>query len=144
MKRMLIATVAAAALVLTGFTARPAHAGDELVRFLAGAAALFIIGNAIAEGARAQPEKAGPPHRRGRPHQGGQPGRAITLPAHCSVTAATRGRTETFYRAQCLRNAGISTPLPRRCETTLSGPHGQRVVYSAQCLREAGFRLATR
>ena len=51
MFRKTITTLAAAAIALTTFAAAPASArdGDDLVKFLAGATALVVIGNAISD-----------------------------------------------------------------------------------------------
>lgn len=148
MKRMVIAAIATAALTGASLTPAPVRASDDLGRFIAGAAALFILGAAISQAnqppaqppahARPQPHRPHPPARPHRPHQ------PVAIPARCAVTATIRGRSEPFYRERCIRNAGITVPLPRRCAATIQGAQGTRILYSASCLREAGFRVAHR
>ncbi len=130
------ATLAAAAMALTSLTATPAAAQDrDLMRFLAGAAAIAIIAGAASRNrADAQPPRYGQ-HQRGHAR-----GRQAVLPASCSIEVRNRGRNEQLFNPSCLQRAGFHR-LPRQCERELRTNRGSRTVLSGACLRQAGYRV---
>ncbi len=158
------ATLAAAAIALTGLTATPAAAQDrDLARFLAGAALVAIIATAASRN-RAEAER--PRHDRrydnryddrydsrrenrydnrkdrryGQPPYGNAWGRRAVLPASCAIEVRNRGRNEMLYNPRCLERAGIHR-LPRQCERELRTNRGSRTVLSGPCLQQAGYRV---
>jgi hypothetical protein len=148
----LTATLAAAAIALTGLTATPAVAQDrDLARFLAGAALVAIIATAASRN-RAEAEaprydrrygdnrRFGNDRRYGQHQRGHAWGRPAVLPAACSIQVRNRGRNELLYNPRCLERAGIHR-LPRQCERELRTNRGSRTVLSGACLQQAGFRV---
>lgn len=135
------ATLAAAAIALTGLTAQPAAAQDrDLARFLAGAALVAIIATAAS---RNRTEAEAPRYDRlyGQHQRGNAWGRrAAVLPASCSIQVRNRGRNELLYNPRCLERAGIHR-LPRQCERELRTNRGSRTVLSGACLQQAGYRV---
>lgn len=145
--RILTSTVAAAAIALSGLaaSATPARAGDDLVKFLAGATALVVIGAALSDRSDRRTHRRdwrGPRHEHRNP-RGDYRGRPIVLPHHCAVEIDARNRArQVYYRERCLTQAGIQTwRLPRHCEATMRAHRRSETVYPAECLRREGFRV---
>lgn len=159
MSRPFIAAVLAVSMALTGFAAAPARAEqDDTARKLRNAAALLIIGSALANAhsGRAQDDggrraHAPTPYRgQGLPHVVGRPngpnirvpGRQVTLPRSC-LLEVSGGQMRYVMGARCLSRNGVSThSLPRRCKTEVRSRQGRSEAYAAGCLRDAGFRIA--
>lgn len=148
--RILTSTAAAAALALSGLavSAAPARAGDDLIKFLAGATALVIIGTALSDRSDRRTHRHDWHGRRHdhRTPRGNYRGRPIVLPHHCAIEIDARNRArQVYYGERCLSNAGIQTwRLPRQCEATLRAHRRSETVYPAECLRREGFRVSER
>lgn len=169
--RCITATAAAAAVAVTAVTASAAPArasSDDLLKLLAGAAAVGIIVTGLERSSRAKPRDHGridpAPDRhgkglgaRGRDHGQGAHGRGkgraahrhhrstTAIPQHCQMRTRGNQRGESYYSPRCLRAAGLtSRTLPRQCETRMRSRNGHVRVYSGRCLRNAGFRVAGR
>ncbi len=148
------ATAAAAAIAATAVTASAAPArassSSDLLKLLAGAAAVGLIVRELDRGARAKPRDHGridpAPKKRGKGHGAGGRHRSTTaIPQHCQLRTRGNHRGDSYYSARCLRGAGLSPrQLPNRCETRLRTRNGHVQAYSGRCLRDAGFRVARR
>ncbi|MDF1855019.1 hypothetical protein [Pseudooceanicola sp.] len=159
MSRKFIATILAASLAVTTFTA-PAKAGnDDLVKFLAGATALVIIGTAIEQSNRGRtttryenryvpPKAHNSGHRDDRydnrhDSRNDRRGRdtARTMPSTCRTTINTRrGPVEAFGYSCVQKHPRVAANLPGRCVTNAHTRRGTQMVYSGQCLQGAGIR----
>jgi hypothetical protein len=154
MTRRLIATVLAAAMALTSFNVGTAQATDrDTARFIAGAAALAIIGSAFAAEQR---RKATPTHSTQSPRYNQQ----YKRPNH-QYNRRNEHRQNNKKRArpavarQCLSNVrghngwtqgyGVScakkntrAALPSDC-VRRNYANGPRLYYAPSCLRQRGF-----
>lgn len=131
MKKQLIASTLAATLAITSISVTPARANDDVVKFLAGAAAIYIIGSAIANAQNQnQPVTVRPSTRRP----------ANVLPQRCKVRVWKNGKKRNFYRKRCTQN-NVRRPgrLPQACLTSIHLPRGWRQAYRAGCLRRNGW-----
>ncbi|MCR9127859.1 MAG: hypothetical protein NXH82_17315 [Rhodobacteraceae bacterium] len=159
MFRYLTAACSGLAFMLAGVAAGPAHAGnDDLARFLAGAAALAILGAAVRD-SRADPvtrhapqphvRPLQPPVRAHRPHAQPAP-RALprdvaryALPANCLRSFDTHRGTVRLFPQRCLwRNSVQVGALPQDCARSIQTRQGPRHGYAPRCLRQYGYRLA--
>lgn len=139
--RIFTSTVAAAALALSGLAAAatPARADDDLVKFLAGATALVIIGTALSNSSDRRVYRSDR-----RNPRGDYRGRPIVLPRHCAIEIDARNRArQVYYQEHCLNQAGIQIwRLPRHCEATLRAHRRRETIYPAECLRREGFHVS--
>jgi hypothetical protein len=127
LRRSMTSTLAAAAVAVTGLTAAPAQANDDVIKFLLGATALAIVVHGVKSG-NAQVHV--PPVSTPR-----------TLPAECRETLQVRNRNVSVYNAQCLHNAHVRN-LPAQCHEVVRTNHGNRGIYRERCLQDAGWRVA--
>ncbi len=159
MSRTFMSTILAAAIAITSVGVTPARAdnSDQIVKFLAGAATLYLIGSAI-EDARddrddRKPSKQHYFNERDQRHNGygyGQQGRwnrgPAPLPSACLLGSDRRShRGEAVFSARCLNNRyDRADRLPQNCVTRVRTDRGPRTVYRAQCLSRYGFQTARR
>ena len=153
MYRKFIATVAAAAIAVTGIGATPAAAGDDdVARALAAIVGLAIVGAAINDAKqdrRAQHRRVQPRHSH-RPHHVAPkplPPRVSRhlLPGDCLRSFGTyEGRVRLFTQRCLQRNYRFVNSLPSRCYRRIETSRGQRYGYSPRCLRRSGYQLAHR
>ncbi|MGR3321846.1 MAG: hypothetical protein ACU0DK_07940 [Pseudooceanicola sp.] len=160
MARKFISTILAASLAITAVSLpAKARANDDIVKFLAGATALVIIGKAI-ENNRAkadvrrdhQPRYVQPQrhdrkwkhHRdqdRNRWHRD-RDNRRISLPASCRVNLRTPSGTISGYGYRCIQqNPRLARAIPGQCVTATRAYRGPRFIYSDRCLARAGYRV---
>lgn len=137
MTKHFIATVVAAALTITSFSAAPARAEiNDVERLLLGLGALAIIGTAIHENQSRKKSNRVAVTRRATDFA---PRRAA-LPQFCLRTVNTYNGDRRLFGARCLRNNYAQfNRLPEQCRRVVTGPRGQRVGYGPRCLRRAGF-----
>lgn len=163
MHRKFIAFILGTAIaVASASTAAPARADDDLVKALAGFAALAIIGKAISD-ARDRPDPyVAPVPSYKRPIQGTTP-RHITrqhstarplprnvsrydLPQRCLHAYTVPGRKNVnLYGAGCLRAhySGFNR-LPSQCRAEFRANGIRKATYKPGCLHRYGYRLARR
>lgn len=171
MHRKFITLIAASAIALTGFSAAPARADDDVGKFLAGLAALAILGAAIENNRdhdttvihRRQVIIRQPPRPRHvhvhppRREVYVRPGREVhvyrprpyqrvnrpALPGHCLRQYRGQG---TLLSGACLRREGtVLRALPRACQIGIDRGHGAgRVAFEPGCLRQKGYRVTRR
>jgi hypothetical protein len=152
MSRKFIASILAVSIAVTGLTAAPAKAdSDDLVRFLAGATALVIIGRALDDNDRHTPTRrhtAGhgrayddnyiPPERRHEPRRS-----RYSLPRECRSSFWTPDGKQRYLDRRCLRhNYDYTHSLPKRCKITFYDKNVRKRGYSIPCLKDNGYRLA--
>ncbi len=168
MARKFIATVLAAAVVITGFSA-PARADKilDLAQAAAGIAAVAIIANQLNKSreqnrhslsSRNQPTQYIAPQRHhfSAPQQNFRGGHVIqprplpqraaryALPAACVMTISDdRGRRSNVLGERCLhKNFRGAGNLPRSCSVDVRGQRGWSHAYDADCLSRAGYTIA--
>ncbi len=160
MSRKFIATILAASIAVTGFSVAPARAdSDDLVKFLAGATALVIIGKAIEDNKddrRKKYERDNRRHkhddnvsrRRDRDYDARPLPRRVhrkVLPSDCLRRVRTwNGNRRTFLGNRCLKNEYRHySSLPERCFRKIETERGKiRRGYGVKCLRKRGYSLA--
>ncbi len=147
--RKTTALLPAIALALAGIAAPAplrASSGDDLARFLAGAAVIAIIAKGLHDREKRKAQAAEPPrHDRGRGHgRGHGHAQPQTLPQHCAVQYRIRGGgSQTFYLADCMARSGVRLrQLPQHCSHELRTRQGRQTAYQGACLRQAGYRSA--
>lgn len=171
--RKFIALVVAAAIAITGFSAAPARADEDVAKFIAGAALLGILGAAI-NNARKDDHAAtrtyNPPHghRHGgnkhyghnrhsghkhyghNRHQGHAKPlpprvRRYDLPANCVRYFPRYSRNYPLAGKGCLdRNYGSAHALPRSCRVTFWNGKRHRTGFKPHCLKQHGYRMVNR
>lgn len=157
MHRKFIALVLSGSLAVTSLTAQPVKA-DDTAEWIAGAAALAIIGLAISE-ANKDPK---PTYNYGHtytPHsyQGthGHAGPSVTyapkprhhkvLPRQCRRVEHLQGHVIRGLGKRCLKRQGVNVhALPGHCAIKVRNAEtGKRkVIYGGRCLRQHGYTLA--
>lgn len=159
--RQFIATIAALAIAITGFSAVPARAGDDdLAKALAVILGLAVVGTAINKRnddkkARQQVHVPQPqPHvqpRHVQPRQGHIQPRPLPrhvnrklLPQQCLYTLRTdRGRDIQAFGQRCLsRNYQFTNSLPQQCGRRVWTRNGWGYAFGARCLSQQGYQLA--
>jgi len=138
MHRTFIALILSAAVAVTSLNAQPAHAGDDdVAKWIAGLAALAVIGVAINENKKKKRKK-----RRVTPVQ---PHNPYLLPATCRTNQKVQGYKVNGFQRGCLRRNQVNVrALPQDCAIKYWDRKRQknRVIYSGRCLREYGYRVA--
>ncbi len=143
MTKTLIASILAATMVVTSFSATPVRAGDneDLARFLFGAGALFIIGSALSNRNkdRYEVQRVHPYHDR----DFHRPVRRKFVPSACFRRFETRHGMIRGFPVRCLRNnMNNFHALPGGCRVRVHVPNvGPRNLFRARCLRHNGWRM---
>lgn len=164
MKKTFTASLLAFSIAITSITAVPAQASsdEDIAKFLAGAAALFILGKAIENNKapkkqkkkkrkvkpkktyQQQPHVSRNQHRRHRIRK--SPMHHV-VPAECGFPIKTRrGNYREVFGEHCLeKNMRLARLLPAACEENVRIRHGRRAdVYDGRCLRKFGYRVEAR
>lgn len=161
--RKFIALILSLSLAITGISAAPARADEDVAKVLAGVALLGILGAAIND-ARHQdrytapvttpphghgyPQHGAHPHH-GRPHHGSRPlpfrVARYDLPAQCVRYFPRYSRSHTLVGENCLRRQyRYESALPQACRVTFWNGHKHRSGYKPTCLQNRGYRLVRR
>ncbi|EDM72713.1 hypothetical protein RAZWK3B_00795 [Roseobacter sp. AzwK-3b] len=137
--RHFIATILAASLAVTSFTAAPARADNDAAKIIAGVAALAIIGAAVADSRNNDRGKVyGYGHAKPH-HKGYKPHVAQNRYNHAGVIPfrnAHQPQRHGYYGHGKHQRAGNRVVLPQAC---LIRDGGGRAVYSARCLKRMGY-----
>lgn len=150
--RKFIAFILCLSLAITGFSAAPARADEDVAKVLAGIAALAIIGKVIhdrRDDRRAapvtrqhvtrQPVYTPPPAIQPRP----LPPRVARydLPGQC--LREFRGYSgRKLLGERCLQNSYRHTAsLPRDCRVTFWNGRKNKTAYKSRCLMRQGYRI---
>lgn len=151
--RKFIGAILAASIAITGLSAVPARANDDVGKALAALAGIAIVGAVIHDKkqdkkrARSHAQPHVQPHVQRRTHVQPRPlprkARRNLLPQRCLQSHRThRGKVQVFGQRCLDRHYDHARSLPHRCELQFRTEHGTRVGYGAKCLRQAGFKLA--
>jgi len=128
MTKKIMATVLAATIALTSFTAMPVAAKpNDGVRILQGLAALYIISRVVKHNKRSKPVAVAP-----------------TLPNRCLKTYYTPDGTRRAYGAHCVGKYAPRLSLPQQCKSRIWTDRGRRNVYGPNCLSQFGYNVAAR
>ncbi|MEP2891704.1 hypothetical protein [Tateyamaria sp.] len=162
-QRPFIATIAAAAIAITGFSAAPARASDnDAAKALAIVLGLAVAGAVIHK--RNDDKKArresythkpvpqthkrtvSPQRKHVQPRPLPSKVNRKLLPKGCLSNLRTdRGRHIQAFGQNCLsRNYKFSSSLPQHCGQRVRTRHGAGYAYEAQCLSRQGYQLARR
>ncbi|WP_299722010.1 hypothetical protein [uncultured Tateyamaria sp.] len=159
--RQFIATIAAIAIAITGFSAAPARAGDdELAAALAVILGLAVVGTAINKRKdekkarqqahtyqpRAKPRHVQPQHGHIQPRPLPRQVDRRLLPQRCLFNLETeRGRNIQGFGQRCLnRHYNFTNTLPQQCHRRVWTRNGLGHAYGARCLNKHGYQLARR
>ena len=151
MLKSVLIPLLAGCLLLVPASALPARAGNQdLLRVLAGIAAIYVVGRAIKESRADAAEDESPRWRDSRRHD-----LPRLLPRRCEVKIRGRDDTRGWRSAQtararafdrtCLQQS-VARPdrLPDQCRQRLSTRNGTRDVYGGRCLAQNGWQVARR
>ncbi|MEX0302784.1 MAG: hypothetical protein AB3N24_10205 [Leisingera sp.] len=160
--RKFIALIVAASIAITGFSAAPARADEDVAKFIAGMALLGILGAAINDARKRDDHHVtrtyNPPHNHGhgpKHHTHNRHGghvkplppqvRRYDLPAHCLKYFPRYSRNHALVGQQCLeRNYSKTHLLPQSCRVTFWNGKRHKAGYKPSCLRQRGYRLVQR
>jgi len=155
MKHKFTVTMLISSIVITGFAAIPAKAGnDDVAKILAGVATLYIIGKAINSNPKAEStvsrntSRLGSDHRNydyWEPSKKNRKTARRTLPEKCKFRIRTRNGRKSVFGARCLKNNyRFAHRLPQECKRNVRTRDGRRRVFGASCLRDHGYKVAGR
>lgn len=158
MHRKFIILILSAAIAVAGLTAAPARAGDDAAKWIAGIAAVAIIGAAISENEKKKKRRRNQasqyyydqyetPNYRRDPYARPLPRRVQRkiLPNACRVRAETRNGHVRGFGQRCLQNNyNYVNSLPRDCAVRAKNRRGKykRVIYRQGCLKRYGYQVA--
>ncbi|AHD02501.1 hypothetical protein [Leisingera methylohalidivorans] len=161
--RKFIALIVAASIAITGFSAAPARADEDVAKFIAGMALLGILGAAINDARKDDDHTVtrtyNPPrghghgdhrhnsHKRYGGHVKPLPPRLhrYDLPAQCVRYFPRYSRNYPLAGKGCLdRNYGYTQNLPRACKVTFWNGNRNHTGYKPRCLNQHGYRMVNR
>ncbi|MVO16452.1 hypothetical protein [Parasedimentitalea huanghaiensis] len=147
--RKFIAFVLATSIAITGFSAAPARADENVAKILTGLAVLGIIGVAINKDRKrnrtvtrtiVDPEPVYPKPRPLPPRVS-----RYDLPAHCLRFFPAYKDGRNLMGQKCLRkNYHHSKALPQHCRVTFWNGRRHKNAYRPHCLRQKGYRIVRR
>ena len=157
-----ISGLAATSIALTGFTAAPASADDDVAKLLGalvGIAALGVVIKEIKDKDRHQnvhrpqvvhkpkpkPQQVHKPkHKQHKTHQTRPLPSRFLLPSRClrTVPVHNHNRVAAFGERCLSRHYDFSHSLPQRCARADHGRNGIIYSYGARCLKRAGYKIA--
>lgn len=150
MGRKFIATILAAALSVTAVSAPARADNQDIVKFLAGATALVIIGKAIHDSKKkddkrdhvSRHDNRHDRHDRREGHRWNNHDRRISMPSECRVNVRTPRGTVAGYGYRCVqRDARLASAIPGQCVTATRANRGPRFIYDSRCLARNGIRV---
>ena len=160
MTRKLIATIAAAAIALSGLTATPAAALDdrEVIKLLLGAAAVGVLVNELnkknkkeiaAENAYRNnnvyryDDDRYDRYRNDDNHRSSRANHNRVIPSNCLFDIRTRNGNRAVVGERCVENSNFRGNLPKACKFEMRRDGRKQTVYGANCLRDRGIRIAS-
>ncbi|MDE4132294.1 hypothetical protein PXK00_04175 [Phaeobacter sp. QD34_3] len=152
--RKFIALILSLSLALTGVSAAPARADEDVAKFIAGMALLGILGAAINDArhdnqhGHVAPPPQHPPHHP-RPHPPTVHPRPLPphvarydLPAQCVRYFPRYSKSHTLVGQTCLqRHYRFESSLPQACRVTFWNGQVHRSGYKPSCLQNRGYRI---
>jgi hypothetical protein len=146
MYRKFITFIVASAIAVTGLTAQPVQAGnDDVAKWIAGLAALAIIGAAVADNNRSKSKPVYSHAPQPTYNHVPKPRHShLLLPAQCRVSENVHGQKIRGFSRHCLRRNNINVQnLPRDCAVKLRDRQGKnKIIYGGRCLQGHGYKLA--
>ena len=158
--RKFIAMILALSLAVSGFSAAPARADEDVAKFLAGVVALGLIGAAVNDARKDRKREVYTYSHGSRSHDDGRRHRdeyrhqprplpkhvaKYDLPAHCVKIVPQYSQSRTVVSHHCLsKNYGYVNSLPGQCRLSVWNGHKQRTAYKTRCLEKNGYRLVNR
>lgn len=147
-QKKFIATIAAAAIAVTGLSTAPARAGDDdAAAAIAAILGLAVIGAVIADKRKDKKERREVIQRPLPKPVKPLPRRVSRklLPQQCLRSFHTDRGQRRIFGQRCLhRNYGFVNSLPRQCHREFYTDRGWRQGYGARCLNRHGYQLARR
>ncbi len=160
--RRFIAVILSLSLAITGISAAPARADEDVAKFIAGMAFLGLLGAAIND-SRHEEQRAPvaappppPPHSYHRDpyhhdpyHRGPRPlpprVAKYDLPAQCVRYFPRYSKSHTLLGQNCLqRNYVHEQSLPQSCRVTFWNGPRHRTGSKSECLQRNGYRIVRR
>lgn len=145
MSRKFIATIVAAAITVTGISAAPARADEDVVKIIIGAAAIYALSQAFENNNEPRVSTTSP-YRPQRVEPRPLPRRARRLapiPARCLVRHNTHNGPVRMIGQHCVnRHYRHVNRLPNSCRVSRNTYRGVRHGYRPRCLRRAGIDVA--
>lgn len=143
--RQFIATIAAAAIAITGVSAAPARAGDDEVgAALAALLGLAIVGAVIHDKNKDKKRRHvvhTPVHPKPIPPRVNRK----LLPQQCLRSFNTHQGKARIFGQRCLnQNYRFAQNLPAACHRQVWTSRGWRAGFGARCLNRHGYQLARR
>ncbi|MBO9443526.1 hypothetical protein J7363_15600 [Phaeobacter italicus] len=140
-----ITLVVAAAVTITGFTAAPARADEDVAKVLAGLAVLGIIGAIVNKADDNDNHHVSRPHHPHRPKPLPPRIARYDLPAQCVKYFPRYSQSRTLIGRGCLRkNYRYEHDLPSACRVTFWNGQRNRTGYRPECLTNRGYRITRR
>ncbi|MFW8593678.1 hypothetical protein [Cribrihabitans neustonicus] len=150
--RKFIALILAVSLAITGFSAAPARANEDVAKVLAGLALLGIIGAVINDRkddhhSVSRAYTAEPQYGHGGHHYNPKPlpqtFRKYDLPARCLRHFPAYSSRHALVGQGCLdRHYGYKAhSLPQSCRVTFWNGKRHKSAFKPHCLRDRGYRL---
>ncbi|MFS4581818.1 hypothetical protein [Phaeobacter sp. C3_T13_0] len=140
--RKFITLILAAAVAITGFSAVPARADEDVAKVLAGLAVLGIIGAIVKNNRDDDRVQVTRPHR---PKPLPPRVARYDLPAKCVRYFPRYSQSRTLMGRGCLRKQyGFEHTLPHACQVTFWNGKRNRVGYRPDCLKKRGYRITRR
>lgn len=148
--RKFIAFVLATSIAITGFSAAPARADDDVAKFIAGLAVLGILGAAINKHdrrndhvTRAPSNPVYTPPRRTRPLP--QRVARYDLPGKCLRHYHTFRKGQNLLGQGCLnKHYRHAKALPQQCRVTFWNGRRHKNAFKPRCLKRNGYRIVQR
>ncbi|OUS34749.1 hypothetical protein A9Q94_15285 [Rhodobacterales bacterium 56_14_T64] len=147
--RKFIAFVLAASIAITGFSAAPARADEDVAKLLAGLAVLGILGVAINRDRHRNNHVTRAPadpvivHPQPRP----LPPRVARydLPGKCLRNFPAFQNGKNLMGQKCLqKNYRHANSLPQQCRVTFWNGRRHKNAFKPRCLRRNGYRITQR
>lgn len=157
--RKFITFVLAASMAITGFSAVPARADEDVARFIAGLAVLGILGAAINQNrhqntyvsrsdtdpAYVHTPRPQPPHVHPQPRPLPPRVTRYDLPSQCLRYFPAYRNGRNLLGQHCLGNTYRHvSALPQQCRVTFWNGRSHKNAFRPDCLRQRGYRFVRR
>lgn len=144
MHRKFIALIVTTAILITGFSAAPARAGDA-EKLLGGLAALAIIGVAVNEHKKRKKRRHQDVSRNNHDYQPRPlPSRVARydLPGRCLKPMKGYPGNSALLKPKCLsKHYSYTNSLPQFCKISFWNGERNKQAYEPRCLRQQGYRV---
>lgn len=146
--RTFIALILAASVAITGMSAAPARADNDVGKVVAGIAVLGLLGAALHRHNtrdRRREQVTRPYHPQPAPRPLPPQVSRYDLPAQCVKYFPNFRDGRSLVGKNCLnRNYSYVHALPQSCKVTFWNGNKNRTAYKPRCLKNHGYRLVNR